>query len=337
MRHDIGSPEPRALARLLPPDVTVERVVRAGDGTDLVATVWHAIAWSRLGRIDRASDLLDRAVPRGGDERGWVAAERARPLRELGLHDSARALEAPALDDARDPGVVALLMTGLAADAVGAGDASEATTQLQRAVESLRTLPADAPATARARLRASWVAAEVALLTGRGATEVSVEVAHATGIDLPSLPSLPSPVDGDEVGTIVWHADHDAGSDAHRAKALLFAGTLARSDAILRRADELAPPMLAWAIALARADLAAGGPTASDATRADALRARAREVWGTLVLPDAIHATVAATPVGRLLGPCGRASRAAGTAVRQGATDRVDVHGTGSPPRVDTC
>jgi hypothetical protein len=90
--------------------------------------------------------------------------------------------------------------------------------------------------------------------------------------------------------------------------------------------------MLAWAIALARADLAAG-----DATRADALRSRARAVWGALVLPDTIHSSVAATPLGRLLGPCGGPSRTVGTAVREGATDRVDVHGTGSPQRVDTC
>ena len=304
-RGAIEPPAPRALARLLPPDVDAERVRRAGDGSDLVATVWHAIAWSRLGRIDRASDLLDRAVPRDGDERGWVAAERARLLRELGLHDEAHAIETPASNDARDPGVVALLRTGLAADAVGRGEADAAITSLGEAVTALRALPARAPTTARARLRLSWVAAEVALMTGRATDDVVGDVARTTGVVLPSLPTW---VGGQEGGSVAWPAEHDAGSDAHRAKGLLFSGTVGRSEVLLRAADELAPPMLAWAIALARADLADASGTARGRDDAGRLRARAREVRAGVVLPDALRAVVARTPAGDLLGPCGHAT-----------------------------
>jgi hypothetical protein len=266
--HDRPPPPPdEALATLLPPDVDLAGPLRH----PAAVPVWHGVVWGRLGRGDLAWAHLDRVrLPR---LQPWIAAERGRILRELGLHAEAERLELPALLDADDPADAAMLRVSLAADAVGLGDAARAARRWEAARVAVEELP-DGPRAARQRLRLGWVAIEVAFVTGRP----------------PPLVGTPwwDEVDAGPVlaGDLAW------GSVFHRAKALLFGG-IARGDRrLLDAAAGIAPPVLAWAVHLARAD--AGLEGAAEL---------AREAWALVVPPPAHAAEAAATPTARRLAP----------------------------------
>lgn len=196
------------------------------------AAVWNGLVWGRLGRADRAWDWWDSVDDE--DLQPWIAGERGRVLRELGLHAAAQELDEAALTDARDLTDVVLLRLSLAADAVGLGQESAARRSLGTAGALLAELPDD-PRVQRQRLRHRWIEVELALLGG----------------SRPSDDGLPS---GGPDGP-VYPPDYEAGTDFHRAKGLLFAGVVGEDPELLRLASELAPPALRWAVELARLDL----------------------------------------------------------------------------------
>lgn len=247
----------------MPPDVDLSRPARHA----AARPVWLGVVWSRLGRCELAWAFWDRAG--AVSLQPWVAAERGRVLRELGLHAEAERLEWPALAAAEDPVDRAMLQVSLAADAVGRGDADAAARRLDVARRAVAALP-DSPRAARQRLRATWV---------------GVEVAWATGVP-PAPTGLPQPTDGE----VHLPPDLRHGSVFHRAKALLFGGLVAGSLPMLDLAAADAPPMLAWAVHLARADL--GAPDAS---------AAARGAWSAVTAPPDHADQVARTPTARRL------------------------------------
>lgn len=265
-----SAPPSEALATLLPPDVDLAAGWRHG----AAVPVWHGVVWGRLGRGDLAWAHLDRVrLPQLGP---WIAAERGRILRELGLHADAERLELPALVHADDPVDAAMLRISLAADAVGLGDRARAARRLAAAADAVAEL-AEGPRAARQRLRLGWVAVEVAALAG------------AT----PPTDGLPA---WDEVaGAPTRPPDLAWGSAFHRAKALLFAGVVRGDARLLDAAATGAPPVLAWAVHLARTDAAVTPAAGSDALD------RARAAWQRIVPPPAHADAVAATPVARLL------------------------------------
>lgn len=262
-RHPPPPPIPPAevLADLLPPDVTGP----AGLRHEAARPVWHGVAWSRLGRADLAWAHWDRV--RLPALQPWIAAERGRVLREFGLHARAEAIEWPALLDADDPVDAAMLRISLAADAVGLGDLDRARRRLEAARDAVTALP-DGARAARQRLRAAWVGVEVAALGGE------------------PLPTARLPVWDEATGAPRQPADAAYGSRFHAAKGLLF-GAIAHEDPrLLDAAADLAPPVIAWAVQLARADLH-GAADAYDL---------ARRAWAEVVPPPGFDAEVAATP-----------------------------------------
>lgn len=252
------------MARLLPPEVDLRHPERGG----AARPVWLGVVWSRLGRGDLAWQFWDRVT--ADAVQPWIAAERGRVLRELGLHAAAERLEWPAVAAAEDPGDRAMLQVSLVADAVGRGDVAAATRRLEVATQAVGDLP-DGPRAARQRLRLTWVGVEVAWLTGSA----------------PSLHGLP--VRGEDAA-VTWPDEAHHGSDFHRAKALLFGGLVHRSVPLLDLAAEIAPPVLAWAVHLARADHGCEG--------AETL---ARDAWTAIEPPAPVAEEVAATPTAHRL------------------------------------
>lgn len=271
------APPPRWRTRLLPPEVrrSWELLVRHDPRT---ALTWAGVVWSRLARGDLASrcwqaaaDGLDPAAEPPAARPAWLAAERGRVLRELGLHEAAAQVELPALTRTADPVDRAMLLLSLAADAIGHGDAAAARAWHDRALVRLAAAP-DTPRAARQQLRAVWVRIELALLTG---------------------------APDDAAGLPGWEPGHQRpwfpaayahGTDFHAAKGLLFAGVLHRDLTLLDEAAHRAPPVLAWGIQLARHDVGAR----------DAL-ARARSTWARVVPPNDVRGPVARTAVARWL------------------------------------
>lgn len=251
--------------RLVPPDVDWE-----GLTPDLRA-MWSGIVWSREGRGDLAwwgwAQVDDPALL------AWRDAERGRVLRELGLHDMAEAIEAPALERADDPVVEVMLRISLTADAVGRNDVPTAAERLAeaQALASELGATADSPRLARQRLRLAWVGAEVDWIHGRDP--------DGTGL----------PTRGPD-NSVQWPADHAHGSDFHRAKSLLFAGMVHRDLVLLDRAAGLAPAGLAWAVHLARLELGALDGAA-----------RAGAAWARCVAPPHVADVVAASPTAQRL------------------------------------
>jgi hypothetical protein len=260
-------PPAEALAELLPPDVDLAS--GAGVRHDAAIPVWYGVVWSRLGRGDLAWQQWDRVtLPALGP---WIAAERGRVLRELGLHQAAEALEWPALLHAQDPVDAAMVRISLTADAVGSLDRSTARRRLAAAEAALAVVP-DGPRAARQRLRLAWVRVEVAFLCGD------------------PLPFAGLPVWDDRTQRPRFPADHVWGSRFHTAKGLLFGGVARDDDRLLDAAVAIAPPVLSWGIELARADR--GRPGALEA---------ARQAWRAIVPPPGTPAAVAATPTARRL------------------------------------
>lgn len=231
------------------------------------AAVWNGVVWGRLGRCDLAWAWWDSV-----DEptlQPWIAGERGRILRELGLHEQAAEVEEEGLTTARDVVDVVLLRLSLAADAVGMGREAAARRALGTAGSLLDELPDD-ERVCRQRLRRRWIEVEIALLTGSRPED---EGLPTMGDDGPLFPD-----------------DHAAGTDFHRAKGLLFAGVARGDDRLLEAAAGLAPPMLRWAVELARAD------------RGDEeARRRATTAWRKVVPPDHVADEVAATPTAQRL------------------------------------
>jgi hypothetical protein len=255
-------PSDDALEALLPPDVDLA----AGWRHEAARPVWYGVVWGRLARGDLAWAHLGRVRLPALD--AWVAAERGRIVRELGLHAVAERLELRALVSADDPVDEAMLRVSLVADAVGLGDVDRAVRRLEAARAAVAAAP-EGPRAARQRLRLSWVATEVALLTGASPPDDGTRWDAVAG-----APVLPP--------------DAVHGSDFHRAKALLFGGIVRDDDRLLAAAARIAPPVLAWAVHLARCDR--GVPGAWDAARA---------AWSAVVPPPPHRAAVAATPTAR--------------------------------------
>lgn len=253
-------PSDDALHDLVPADVPDDPT---GQRHPAELDVWYGHVWSRLGRSDLAWAWWDQvdAEPL----QPWIAAERGRVLRELGLHAAASWYDELGLASVMDPVDMVMLRLGLTADAIGLGDAEAAALRFGGADSLLRSLP-DSPRVARQRLRRSWVAVELSMIS------------HAE----PRLDDLPDL--GDD-GEPVFPDDYAAGTRFHRAKGLLFAGTARRDADLLDAAAALAPPVLLWAVELARADRG----------DADALD-RAREAWRALVPPPGYEEDVEATP-----------------------------------------
>lgn len=250
----------RDLEHWIPDDAVIDDPV--------IAAIWEGIAWGRLGRADcaweRWEPILDPALA------PWIAAEKGRILRELGLHDAAEALEAPAFDACDDVVIRAMLAIGLTADAVGRNDVALARARLAVAHDLVASAGA-MPMARRQQLQLAWV---------------SVEVAQVSGEEPPfdGLPSM------DDLGRIDWPEAHTAGTGFHRAKGLLFAAVVRRDARLLDGALPLAPPILEWAIHLARHDVF-GIDAVGDARRA----------WQVIQPPPGFEAAVAATSVGQRL------------------------------------
>jgi hypothetical protein len=261
------APPPDALTTLLPPDVDLGS--GAGLRHEAAVPVWHGVVWGRLGRGDLAFRHWDRVqLP---TLQPWIAAERGRVLRELGLHAEAESQEWPALLRADDPVDAAMLRVSLTADAVGLGDRVRAERRLAAAQEAVTALP-DGPRAARQRLRLTWVGVELAFLVG-----AAPAVAALAGWDeVTGRPDLP--------------ADHRWGSDFHTAKGLLFGGVVREDLRLLAAAAALAPPVLAWGVQLARADRGEPGALAA-----------ARTAWRCVVPPTGTEAAVAGTPTAHRL------------------------------------
>jgi hypothetical protein len=266
------TPQPRppvppddALADLLPPDVVLGRGRPLGVRHPAAVPVWYGVVWSRLGDASRAWTHFDRV--RLPALQPWIAAERGRVLRELGLHADAEALEWQALLRADDAVDAAMLRISLVADAVGAGDLERAQRRLAAARDAVADL-ADGPRAARQRLRLAWVGVEVAALAGG------------------PLPTAGLPWWDEVAGRPVQPPDAAAGTRFHRAKGLLFAGVATGDHRLLAAAAAQAPPVLAWAVHLARHDLAGEDAALDDA----------RAAWAAIVPPPGYEARVAATP-----------------------------------------
>lgn len=236
------------------------------------AAVWNGVVWSRLGRGDRAWAWWDSVEE--PDLQPWIAGERGRVLRELGLHRDAQRLEEDALAIAHDLTDAVLLRLSLAADAVGLGEAAAARRALGTAGSLLDELPVD-DRVRRQRLRRRWIEVEVTMLGG----------SHPDADDLPEL--------GEDGPT--FPADYEAGTDFHRAKGLLFAGIARQEPTLLEHAAALAPPALRWAVELARLD--AGDERAG---------ARAAAAWHQVVPPPGREMKVSGTPTAARLRALGR-------------------------------
>jgi hypothetical protein len=260
-------PPADALTDLLPPDVDLS----SGSGLrhEAAVPVWYGVVWSRLGRGDLAWEHWDGVGVAALAP--WIAAERGRTLREVGLHAAAEQFEGPALRLAEDPVDAAMLCISLAADAVGSLDVEAARRRFAAAEAAIAAAP-DGPRAARQRLRLAWVRVEVAYLTGQ----------RPTGEALP--------VWDEAADRPTFSPDHDWGSRFHTAKGLLFAGVVRSDDRLLHAAATIAPPALLWAVQLARADR--GTPGSMEA---------AQQAWRAIVPPPGSAAAVAASPTSRRL------------------------------------
>lgn len=201
----------------------------------------RAVAAAGQGRYAQArSDLaaLLRAAP-SGLPASLAYSAHASCLRQLGWHDRARGWDGRALAlSAGDAEASGDALTGLAADALGVGRLAAAATLLARAE------PAVADAPSRLAVRRAWVAAELAMAGGDGATavrnaEACVDVAAGTE-----------------------SIRHQAKSQVVLAAALCTAGDLDRARSVGRGALELTGESgllpLRWAVASLLVDIVDG-------------------------------------------------------------------------------
>ncbi len=206
---------PVAAAELLA--AALDEAVEAGDGATTGRARWLlGVAAQGAGRCGAALRLLDAAwaEAKATPLAVHVAASLAETYRQLGEHATARTWDQRAFDLADGEAIVWPLL-GLAADAVGAGDAGEAGRRLAAAE------PLAADGDWQAVVRTGWVAAELALLEER-------------------------PRDAVEAAAGAAAAAERAGAGPYVARSLLFQGVAlaqagdAEATAILARAAGLA-------------------------------------------------------------------------------------------------
>jgi hypothetical protein len=208
----------------------------------------RAVAAGGQGRYGSAmTDLA--GLQRGGPLVSLAHSTRASFLRQLGWHDRARRWDGLAMAMAgSDPEAGADALIGLAADALGVGRFAASAAALRRADEMLtRSVPPRLP------VRLAWVSAELAMVTGDGATAVchaerAIELAAALG-----------------------SARHTVKSDMVLAAALCSAGDVDRSrmvaDAALDTAGGLGIIPLRWALACLLADIGSASHSAAHVLR----------------------------------------------------------------------
>jgi len=198
----------------------------------------RAVAAAGQGRYSHArSDLaaLLRIAPSGAPASAAHSAH-ASFLRQLGWHDLARGRDGRALllacGDAEASGDA---LIGLAADALGVGRLAAAATLLGRADSVMAQAPR------RLAVRRSWVASELAMAGGDGATAVR----HAEAAV--------------ELSASTESARHRAKSQVVLAAALCCAGDVDRARAVgggaLKLTGELGLLPLRWAVASLLVDL----------------------------------------------------------------------------------
>ncbi|OBI97390.1 hypothetical protein A5660_06265 [Mycobacterium alsense] len=159
-------------------------------------------------------------------------------LRQLGWHTSARGWDGRALALAGvDPEARADALIGLAADALGVGRFAAAATLLARADIEPGAVPDRLP------VRRRWVAAELAMVTGDGASAVH----HAEeAVELAAAMAVPS-------------ARHRAKSDVVLAAAVCAAGDIERARAVADAALDVTGRLqlipLRWALACLLIDI----------------------------------------------------------------------------------
>jgi hypothetical protein len=245
----------------------LRRAVEAATAEGLTAEAAGAgwllgVCLSSAGRYGSALEVPDPLVAGDGSAESRVlgalaSATVASVHRQLGRHTVAQGYDEGALEGSGGTGEAGFdALLGLAADAVGLGDAGTAAGRLDEA----STLCGDRADWWRQRVRLGWVRAEVALLEGR--PEDAFTAAHEA-VDL---------------------AEH-SGAPRHVTKGLLFqgvaqveAGHLAEAAALLRRAGLLAESLgtlpLQWpARAVLGALLAEENPDESERALVAARRA----------------------------------------------------------------
>jgi hypothetical protein len=209
----------------------------------------RAVAAGGQGRYGSAMTDLAGLLQRGGPLVSLAHSTRASFLRQLGWHDRARRWDGLAMAVAgSDPEAGADALIGLAADALGVGRFAASAAALGRADEMLtRGVPP------RLHVRLAWVSAELAMVTGDGATAVghaerAIELAAALG-----------------------SARHAVKSDMVLAAALCSAGDVDRSrvvaDAALDSAGGLGIIPLRWALACLLADIGSASHSATQVLR----------------------------------------------------------------------
>ena len=227
------------------------------------------------------------AAPGRGDRWASFAASTTGSLhRQLGRYANARDFDRAALTAARslppdDVEPLADALVGLAADAVGEGDADAA-----REAHAEAARVADAPdAPWRPRIRAAWVAAEIALLTDDGGAALAAADDAVKGTDEARAPR------------------HHAKSLVIRAVALQATGDLAAAAVAARRglaqAVELGVPPVIWpAGTVLRGVLEAGPDTALYPHEAARAGEAARRAVGQIAsgLPEDLAATWLSRP-----------------------------------------
>jgi tetratricopeptide (TPR) repeat protein len=203
----------------------------------------RAVAAGGQGRYGVATSelaALRRAMPRG-PLASLAYSTHGSFLRQLGGHDAARVWDGRALALAGDdPEATVDALLGLAADALGVGRLTASAALLERAVAGL-----DAPsAPARLPIRSQWVAAELAMARGDGATAVAhAEQAAELALRQPS-------------------ARHQVKSQVVYAAALCCAGrrdeSRSTAEGALAAAEQFALVPLGWAVASLLCDIAGG-------------------------------------------------------------------------------
>jgi hypothetical protein len=230
-------------------------------GRDVEATAAAWLLGVALGASGRLGSALAVLEPLAGQQVGGLAGDSperrlfaalasatvASLHRQLGLHASAAVIDEAGLALTDGTGEAAFdCLLGLAADAVGQGDAEHAQARLAEA----SALAEGRDDWWRQRVRQSWVEAELALLRG-------------------------DPGQAIDAASSAVHRAETSGAPRHVAKSLLFlgvaqvqAGELAEAEGTLRRASTLAEslgtlPLLWPARALLGALLEASAPAES--------------------------------------------------------------------------
>ena len=241
----------------------VDTATAAGLTAEAAGAGWLlGVCLASAGRYGGALEVLDPLVAGAGSAESRVlsalaSATAASVHRQLGRHSVAQGYDERALEGSGGTGEAGFdALLGLAADAVGLGDAEVAAGRLGAAT----AVVGDRADWWRQRVRLGWVRAEVALLQGRA--EEAAAAAHAS-VDLAE----------------------QSGAPRHVATGLLFlgvaqveAGQLTDAATVLRRAGLLAESLgtlpLQWpARAVLGALLAEESPAESERALAAARRA----------------------------------------------------------------